>query len=123
MTTSISGPFGEESVIESAVPPNDEIVAIGTIDAENIHQRFSVRGINKLANTQERFAAGHVEQFGGLRIGCSCVNFLVGIAQLNAIISFQYSKEGIAVKRSGKKFGKLGRGNIAGLKCEWFFRS
>ena len=98
-------------------------MAIGTIDAENVHQRFSVRGINKLANTQERFAAGYVEQFGSLRIGCSCVNFLVGIAQLNAIIAFEYSKERIAVKRSGKQSGKLRRGNLTGLKCERFFRS
>src|SRR4029077_19474638 len=79
--------------------------------------------INKLANAQERFAPGHVEKFGSLRVGCSCVNFLVRIAQLNAIIVFEYSKEGIAVKWSREKFGKLSCGNVAGLKRERFFGS
>ncbi len=60
---------------------NNKIVAIGTIQAQNVENRDSLRGVDYLPNSQNRLALGDAQKFRGPLICGSGVDFFVGIAE------------------------------------------
>jgi hypothetical protein len=78
---------------------NHELVPVGAIETQHIHYRFSAGGINELADPQKRIPARHSQQIGSARIGGSGVDFLVGVAELDLVISFEDLEQRLTTKR------------------------
>src|SRR5208283_2277122 len=105
-----------------AEAPNDEVVAIRSIQAEHVQNHHPLCGVDDLTDTEERFAFRRAKQFGGPRIGCGGVHFLVCVSKLNVIVALQQSEQRLAMKRSGKKSGELSRRKVACLQSKRFTR-
>jgi hypothetical protein len=68
-----------------AVAADDEVVAVGAVEAEDIEDDEALGGVDDLADAEKRFALGDAEKFGGARVGDGGVDFFVGITEFDTV--------------------------------------
>src|SRR5207302_44239 len=71
-----------------------------------------------LANAQKRFAARNGQQFGDARIGGGSVNFFVGVAEFDFVITLENAEKRFAVDGLVEQAGKFGGVEVTGLERE-----
>src|SRR5258708_1382785 len=72
---------------------NDEIVPVRAVKAQHVHDRPAFGGIDDLANSEQRIAAGDGENPRDSRIGGGPVNFFFGIAEIVFVITLANSQK------------------------------
>src|SRR6266853_923292 len=112
-------PKGIAALPEAA---NDEIVPVRAVKAQHVHDRLAFGGIDDLANSQQRIAAGDGENLRDSRIGGGRVNFFVGIAEFDFVIAFEDSKKRFPADGSVQKPREFSGAEIASLKGKRFTR-
>src|SRR5260370_18919163 len=79
---------------------NDEIVPVRAVKAQHVHDRPAFGGIDDLANSEQRIAAGDGENLRDSRIGGGPVHFFVGLAGFAFLIALENSKKAFPAVRS-----------------------
>src|SRR2546426_11689482 len=74
-------------------PADDEIVPVPAVKPQYVHDRFSLRRIDPLANTQQRIAARHAQELGNPGICGRGVYLFIRIAKHYFIIALKNPKQ------------------------------
>src|SRR5258708_25308936 len=88
--TSMGQPRNSPALPEAA---NDEIVPVRAVKAQHVHDRPAFGGIDDLANSEQRIAAGDGENLRASRIGGGRGHFFCGIAEFHFLNSPGHSKK------------------------------
>src|SRR5256884_939371 len=91
---------------------------VGAVETEHVHDGFTLRRINDLANAQQRFAPRYGEKVSDARIGSGSVDFFVGVTQFDFVIALENAEQRFACDGSVKQAGKLGGAEIADFERE-----
>ena len=59
-----------------------------SVEAQNVHDRFTSDGINNLTNAEQRLTIRDREEIGNPVIGSRSVNFLIRVADFHFIRQF-----------------------------------
>ena len=78
-------------------------MAVGAVQAEDVKQDRAFRGVNDLADPQERFAAWDPEQFGRTGIGSGGVYFFICVTEFDIIVALQSREQRLALQRLGEQ--------------------
>src|SRR6266404_9436529 len=70
-----------EAAIGLAEPPNEQLVAVRAIKAQDVGNRFALGRVDQLTYAHQGLSPRNGEQFGGSSIGGSGVDLLVSIAE------------------------------------------
>src|SRR6266436_5510281 len=104
--SSISPPLGSphcarvDGIAENLPePPDEELVAVRAIKAQNVGDSFSFCRVDQLAYTHERLSSRDREEFGSPGIGSRGVDFLVGVAELHLVFALEDFEKRFAVER------------------------
>src|SRR5690242_17987505 len=103
---------------DSTEAANHQIVPVGAVKAQYIHDGSTLRGINDLANAQQWLAARNGEKFGDARVGGGGVHFFVRVTELDIVIALENAKERFTGDGGVKQAGKFGRVKVTGLERE-----
>jgi hypothetical protein len=103
---------------ELAVAADDEIVAVGAVEAEDVEDDDAFGGVDDLPDAEKGFALGDAEEFGGAWVGNGGVNFLVGVTEFDTVIALDRGEERRVLERDGEQAGKLSGREIAGFEGE-----
>src|SRR5260370_27194707 len=98
---------------------NDEIVPVRAVKAQHVHDGRPFGGIDDLANSEQRIAAGDGESLRDSRIGGGRVNFFVGIAEFDFVIAFEDSKKRVPADGSVQQAREFSSVEVASLKGKW----
>ena len=104
-------------------PADQELVTVRAIKAQNIGNGFAFRRVDQLTYAHEWLSARERKQLGSPGVGGRGVDFLVGVAELDLVISFEDLEQRLTTKRSGQQIREISGGEIAGLQRERFLRS
>src|SRR5579864_4364532 len=103
---------------DSTEAANHQIVPVGAVKTQHVHNGFALRGINDLANTQQRLAARNGEKFGDARVGGGGVHFFVRVTELDIVIALQNAKERFTGDGGVEQAGKFRSAEITSFQRE-----
>src|SRR2546429_6023319 len=78
---------------DSTEAANHQIVPVGAVETQHVHDGFTLRRVNDLANAQERFATRNGEELGDVRVGSSGVHFFISVTKLDSVIALEDAKQ------------------------------